>query len=361
MTSVAENVDVLIIGFGPAGSCAAASAARAGLRVLAIEKKSRVGIPVQCAEFIPGPMAGSARQAAATVQRVHGMNTVLPSDMSHWTAFPGLMIDRARFDQGLAQIAVGAGAILWESSHLRWLDPGERTAGIFRFGQQRQVRFGVMIAADGPLSTVASLLRLPPLKTVATRQYTVSLLEPTTDTEVWLSDDYPGGYAWLFPKLDCANLGLGMDSRVWLNPKASLDHLHRQLVSRGRVGPSVLSRTGGAIPVGGLRMPLVLRSILFAGDAAGLANPVTGAGVPAAVVSGYRAGDAAVEYVGGAGGRALSDYEEDIREQFQVSLGRALRRRALLERSWQRLGMCDERGLRRGWIAFKEYFEADAC
>ena len=48
-----ESVDVLVVGAGPAGSCAARAAAQGGARVLLVEKRRQVGLPVQCAEFVP--------------------------------------------------------------------------------------------------------------------------------------------------------------------------------------------------------------------------------------------------------------------------------------------------------------------
>ncbi len=48
-----ETPDVLVVGLGPAGSRAAEAAARAGLRVIALEKRGEPGSPVQCAEFVP--------------------------------------------------------------------------------------------------------------------------------------------------------------------------------------------------------------------------------------------------------------------------------------------------------------------
>ena len=55
------NVDVLVIGLGPAGGAAATAAARAGLSVLAVDRRKEVGVPVQCAEFIPLPMGRYAQ------------------------------------------------------------------------------------------------------------------------------------------------------------------------------------------------------------------------------------------------------------------------------------------------------------
>lgn len=73
-----RTCDVLVVGLGPAGARAATEAARAGYSVIALEKKKKVGIPVQCAEFIPMPIAGLAG-SGTRAQPVGAMATFLPS------------------------------------------------------------------------------------------------------------------------------------------------------------------------------------------------------------------------------------------------------------------------------------------
>jgi geranylgeranyl reductase family protein len=354
--------DVLVVGLGPAGGAAAAVAAKLGLRVVGVEKKRVVGVPVQCAEFIPLPLGGHARAPGVLAQRVSGMESVLPSGKAHAVPFSGLMVDRAAFDQALARTAEAAGARLFLASRLIALDVERRVALISGARRTVEVSWQVLIAADGPHSITAALLALPPLKTVNTRQYTVPLPSALLETAIWLSDAYPGGYAWLFPKGRCANLGLGMDPRLAVDLKRPLDALHRQLVLESRVGREILFRTGGAIPVGGLRHPLVIGRAVFAGDAAGLTHPISGAGIAAAVVSGERAGEAAHALLHEGASAALAGYEEDIRDQFEDSIARGLARRRELEQAAREGAARSDAVQRRGWIAFPEYFvEAAAC
>ncbi len=76
-------------------------------------------------------------------------------------------------------------------------------------------------------------------------------------------------------------------------------------------------------PAGRLGRP----AILLAGDAAGLTNPVTGAGINAAVISGTLAGEAAARICGGDADAAGTDYAEESADLFSSSLARALARR----------------------------------
>nr|WP_198034068.1 NAD(P)/FAD-dependent oxidoreductase [Acidihalobacter ferrooxydans] len=351
-----KTVQVLVVGIGPGGASAARVAAEAGLEVLAVDRNRRIGEPVQCAEFIPMPMGAYAKPEGVLRQKIVGMKSILPSGERYESEFPGYMIDRARFDQAIADQAEKAGASIWSHTRLIELDPDARVATLRCDDRAIEVGYEILIAADGPHSPVAGYLRLPPLKVVQTRQYTVPLLRPYADTDIWLSDDFPGGYAWLFPKGNLANLGLGADKRFEDNLKEPLEALHVQLIRDGLVGETILYRTGGAIPVGGLRDFLVVGRCLFVGDAGGLTHPITGGGISAAVVSGERAGQAAAEYLAG-DEDAFVDYEEDVRDQFEASIKRAVERRLYLEQHWRTVAANDDGTMRRGWIAFNEYFE----
>ncbi|QKT04388.1 NAD(P)/FAD-dependent oxidoreductase [Ectothiorhodospiraceae bacterium 2226] len=352
-----RTVDVLVVGMGPGGASAAAEAAAAGRSVLAVERNRRLGEPVQCAEFIPNPMGRYARPEGVLQQRVTGMKTMLPSGAVEASEFPGLMIDRAAFDRAIAQRAIEAGAEVLTGTRLVALDAERRVATCADKTQRFDVAYELIIAGDGPHSPVAELLGLPPLEIVYTRQYTVPLLRPYADTDIWLSDDYPGGYGWLFPKGAVANLGLGADREFEDNLKRPLEALHEALVAQGLLGREILARTGGAIPVGGPREHLVEGCALFVGDAAGLTHPITGAGIHAAVVSGEAAGRAAAAYLAG-DENALEDFEEDVLDQFEPGLRRAVERRASLKNCWRTPAAAEDANMRRGWIAFDEYFAA---
>ena len=351
-----KQVDVLVVGLGPAGSAAAGAAASAGLSVLAIERKPQIGVPVQCAEFIPLPLGAYAQAAGVLQQRIAGMNSRLPSGATQHSVLPGLMIDRAAFDQALAQQAAAQGVELWCAARLLRLDAQQQRAVVNTPAAECEIAYRLLIAADGPHSTVAARLQLPPLATVYTRQYTIPLLRPLADTEIWLSGDYPGGYAWLFPKGGYANLGAGADQRFTHDLKQPLDALHRSLVAQGLVGAEIISLTGGLIPVGGLRATLVVGNILFVGDAAGLTHPITGAGIAAAVDSGTLAGDAAMRYLQQQRADALANFENEIRERYAPSVQRALERRRRLDTEGP--AELSDAQHRQGWIAFPEYFDA---
>ena len=347
---------MLVVGLGPGGGSAARRAAELGRSVIGVERNQTVGAPVQCAEFIPRPLRPYALAPGVAVQEVTGMHTYLPSGSLTRTPFQGFIVDRSKFDRAISERARAAGAELLCGSCLVDLDSTAGLAMVRSGTKELSVRYRVLIAADGPQSATARLLGLPPLEVLYTRQYTVPLLRPSRDTVVWLADDFPGGYAWLFPRGGEANLGLGADKRFERDLKEPLERLHRRLVSAGIVGSHVRYRTGGVVPTSGMRKKLVVDRVLFVGDAAGLTHPITGAGIAAAVISGERGGQAAADYCRTGAEQELMDFEEDLRDHFQASLERAVEQRRRLSTCWRTPTAWDDRVMRSGWIAFPEYF-----
>lgn len=328
-----ERADVIVLGLGPAGAAAAAEAARRGCKVVALDRKKEAGVPVQCAELLPGLLDVDA---ATVRQRIDAMLTFVEDDApDRKPDFPGRMLDRAAFDASLVRRAIDAGA--------------DCRFGVV-FKKIPDVRAKVVIGADGPRSIAGSAIGSLNRDLVETRQITVPLLAPHSATDIFLSAGIPGGYAWLFPKGEVANLGAGVAPEKKGSLKAILERLHGRLQRERRVGARIFATTGGAIPVGGMLKPTAFLGstlVLLAGDAAGLANPITGAGIAAAVHSGRMAGEAAAEYLS----KGTMSYEEDLEDLFRSALERARRRRLeLMESAMER------KHLRRGWIAYPEYW-----
>jgi len=352
-----RRVDVLVIGLGPAGASAALAAAEAGLEVLAVERRAVIGLPVQCAEYIPLTIAHHAQREGIRRQAVASMKSWLQHSEPVHTQVPGLMIDRGRFDQSLAAAAQQAGAELWTATRLLALSSQRNEASLSDGNRQQAVAYDYLVAADGPRSRVARELGLAALETIYSYQISVPLLQAMQETEVWHDARFPGGYAWLFPRGEEANLGVAGFATEAGRLKTGLQALHGQLMAAGRLGARVLRCTGGAIPVGGVREPLVVGRHLFVGDAAGLCHPITGAGIATAVDSGFAAGEAIAAHRLSGEQEALLEYGGEITERYGASLAHAADRRRWLWAQW-RAGRYQGRDTpRRGWIACDEYFD----
>jgi flavin-dependent dehydrogenase len=277
------------------------------------------------------------------------------------------MIDRAGFDRMLADSAAGSGVHCRYGAKVLKIGPD----GTVRCNGGVSVKAKVIIGADGPRSRVGAAIGSINHDLVETRQVTVPLVLPHDATDIFLSADYRGGYGWLFPKGAVANVGLGIsvdgalpgDKSTRRGLRDMLIGLLARLAAERRIGTNSWGLTGGAIPVGGrLRSVgnLADTAVLLAGDAAGLTNPVSGAGIASAVQSGGMAGRAAARFVRGHAA-ALDDYEEELGDIFDAALGRALRRRRELLTGYQDGGKPNARALADGWIGSPRYWRPEPC
>ena len=352
------DADVLVLGLGPAGASAAVRLAEAGHSVIAIDRKVEAGVPVQCAEFVPSMIGQAVGDIASSYrQSIGAMDTFLEDeDKTHTPNFRGTMVSRADFDKILIKKASDAGVDCRFGMPIRRV----HADGAVELSSGELMRARAIIGADGPRSLAGKAIGQVNTECVETRQITVPLLTNHDATDIFLSNDIVGGYGWLFPKGDHANLGLGVLPKLKSELKHLLEHLHKQLIDQGRVGKTITSYTGGLIPVGGMLDAVGYLAdipVLLVGDAAGLANPITGAGINAAVQSGEMAGSALSSSLRGET-QALDDYREELEDLFGASLNRALRARHALLDHYRDGGKADIVALKSAWIAYPEYWAA---
>jgi digeranylgeranylglycerophospholipid reductase len=345
-----RSVDVLIVGAGPAGTSAARTAAGAGADVLVIERRSRIGEPVRCAEYIPRLLTQTVKiPPKAIVQKIEGMITFLPGDEEIRKTAPGFMLDRAEFDRVLARAAENSGAEILMGTRAVSRD-GDRIR-VKGPSDDGDIRAKVIIGADGPHSRVGSWIGQKNKRFLWAIQHTVELREPACDTEVYLGKEYPGGYGWLFPKGWLANVGVGVQMASIKHAKQALKTLKDRLADRiGRVTDG----TTGYIPAGGpLTSTDKSERIILVGDAAGHSHPITGGGIPQAVICGAMAGRAAAASVRG-DTEAFEDYVNQWHRVFGAALDKAAEKRVTLEKGWNE----EDRTalLRKCWVACREYY-----
>jgi len=349
----ALNYDILVIGAGPAGASAAAAAARRNLRVLLVERRKVVGLPVQCAEYIPAQLLGELDLGRSyVVQPVRGMKTFLAGREVKTTPSPGFIINRAVFDQLLVRTAIDRGAeIRLKSKAVS--RKGNSVLIKTEHASPVAITAKVIVGADGPLSAVAGWIGASNPELIAAVQVRVSLKHPLEFAEVYFDKDFYGGYAWLFPRGEQANLGLGIRKKGDRPPPLGqlLAAFLRQCAGAGKITGKPSGLITGWIPAGPVHK-IVDGNLMLAGDAAGQTHPVTGAGIFPAVTAGRLAGSWAARALAANDFKLLSCYESEYRDLFDDSTRRAVSRRRLMESQWDNLDQI----LKNCWIAFKEYY-----
>jgi len=349
--------DAVIVGAGPAGSTAALCLARAGARVALVDRRA-FPRDKACGDLV-GPrgvrLLAELGVALADVLRVGDVVVVGPTGRrALLPALPGLdypdhalAVSRLALDRALYEAAVAAGACPVRDLFLGLTgDPHTPTGVQLASGDELQA--DVVVGADGSTSRVAAAAGLVDagraLWGFALRTY---LNVPVDLPHILLWEPEPwrlfSGYGWIFPTADGrANVGLGLA----VGPNRSLarqagerfddfcDHLRRQglLPAAARRGGQHLGghldggqldagqhlggqldggqRLGGWLKMGMIGTVPARGTVLLAGDAAGLINPLQGEGIGQAMASGRAA--AAAILIGGPTG-AAAHYRESLR------------------------------------------------
>ncbi len=341
--------DAIIIGAGPAGSVAAATVAKAGYRTLVLEKNSRCRSP--CAGYVSGTINLEIPDDNVIQSRITKMRTYLPDRSFHDFNLNGFVVDRPSFDMALAMKAKESGVEIKWYSPLTGLVPG---AVKFRDGI---VKGKIIVGADGIFSRTAALMGLKTQKIAVCAQYRLKGIKILHDTaEIFFNMDYaPGGYAWIYPTgKDSAKVGVGVTGVR--SPRMYLENFIRQSGVADRMGGRVMEYITGALPVGGLREKLCFGNVLLAGDSAGMADPVTGAGINNAMLAGEIAGKTIVDALGNDDLTILSQYESKIKKLLGRPFSRSLEKRRKLECCQNNEIL--QQHLPELWVTFREYWEA---
>src|SRR5438128_7615278 len=154
--------DVIVVGSGPAGATAARYGARRGLKVLLVDKRKEIGVPVQCGEYVAHneevhaifPTVTELEDLMEVPYRVREVDTPViriwsPNGRRYDVPFRGFTVRRDRMDQGIVAQATREGAELMTETTVHGVhgDEVETNRGTFR-GK-------MVIGSDGPRSTVA--------------------------------------------------------------------------------------------------------------------------------------------------------------------------------------------------------------
>src|SRR5512136_273882 len=223
-----RQVDVLVVGAGPAGSMAARHAAQAGASTLMIEKRQEIGTPVRCGEAVGKHWlaeAGVPESPKFIAHEVRLTRINAPDGGSFLIDSVGIgksgfILERDLFDRHLAKAAAKAGAeILIKTSAVALLREDGRVVGARcqHMGELFDVRAKVVIGADGFESQVGRwaglTTRLRTRDVASCLQYTLAGVRGEPDfVDFHLGEQAPGGYLWVFWKGDdIANVGLGVN------------------------------------------------------------------------------------------------------------------------------------------------------
>ena len=310
--------DAIVVGAGPAGATAAYHLARAGADVLLLDracfprdKPCGGGVTERAARLLPFALDPVVEDVATRVDlRLRYGRTIVRGD-----GVPLVYLtQRRRLDHYLAQRAAEAGADFRDGVRVTRLE--EDT--VWAAGERYEAE--AVIGADGANGVSAKALGLGGNQHVgvaleANVPYTKAG-EGYRGTLVLEFGVVPGGYAWVFPKGDHANFGVG----GWGGEGPRLrEHLRRLCEAHGLSFQDLEEVRGYRLPLRSPRSTLARGRALLVGDAGGLIDPVSGDGMFEGFLSSRYASEAVLDLLAGRAS-SLEPYAARLAERLSTHL-----------------------------------------
>lgn len=298
-SSSQTKFDVAIIGAGPAGAMAALALSQANIKTAIFEKYKLPryktcggGLTYRAIKLINFDISSIVEKSCyqAQLNLIHNrLQFTTKREQPIVT-----MTMRDQLDLLLINRAQDHGAILFEDCAVTSIN--DQAHQVIINTKKGIWQADAVIIADGAHSPLAKL---------AGWQDTRHLI-PALESEITVSEDIynrfsqaaqfdfdlaPYGYAWIFPKRNHLSIGVLSMQRGAINLRTILEKYLQQLGIN-----KILNRSdhGALIPVTPRRDQFTKGRIMLAGDAAGLADPITAEGISFAMQSGILAAKALI-------------------------------------------------------------------
>ena len=320
--------DIIIIGAGPAGSCAALYASKMGLKVLLLDKSEFPRDKI-CGDAISGKSMLMLRELGLMDEALN-----LPGAHIHSIRFgsttnkivdislqgskrkgtpTGLVIPRKIFDAflfGKARAVVTETLDNYQVKNI--LIEDEQVTGVrginLNTNEISEFRAKIVLGADGLNSILAKELgifnRLPKHRIVAVRQYYKNVSVQSNQIELHFVDELLPGYFWIFPAGDnLTNVGFGIKQDALTKTPIDFKKAIPKFVSsaafsdRFKNSQTISDAQARILAVANTHRKNFGNGFLLLGDAAGLIDPFTGEGIGNAMVSGKHAAQTAWEAI----------------------------------------------------------------
>ena len=329
-----QSVDVAVVGCGVSGASSALAAAKDGVSVAIFEEHPKIGYPSHCSGHIgieSFKQYGLSIPSSLIENEIKGAILNAPSGdrvVLHRSAPVTWVINRAKFDQYLASLAIKNGAILNLNSRVDGIGRSDHTMKLrMRDGD---VSCRMVIDAGGcgaPISRLMNTFRQDVRKFVNSAQvYVENIADIDPDfVELYFGQHFaPGFFGWIIPRRDgSAKVGLAAAARS--NIRGCLERFlkkHPVVSLKLKNARYVTAPNFHPIPINGAIGRTYSDGILTVGDAASQVKPTTGGGIIFGLACGKLAGQTAARAIqsGDTSSSFLKGYEDSWRRLLDFDL-----------------------------------------
>ncbi|MGO4260716.1 NAD(P)/FAD-dependent oxidoreductase [Lysobacter sp. TAB13] len=302
------DCDLVVVGASFAGAACALAAARAGLRVVVLERKRDPGDKLRTTGIVVKEAAEQtwlSRAPAGCLHRVERVRLYSPKLRSMALSAPGyyfLTTDTPRLMRWLAQELVRHEVDLRLGASFT---QAERDGEGWRIEGVGRTRF--LVGADGAKSRVAErtgLGRTHEFLYGIEYEFPQATLPESGALHCFVSKRYAPGYiGWVAQNPTGVQAGLALRHDPERARVPDIDGFLarvRDVVGLGAQLQSTATRAG-LIPCGGPVFPLARDGVMLTGDAAGIVSPVTAGGIHSAWAHGETLGQAIALHARGIG------------------------------------------------------------
>ncbi len=304
---VPESTEVLVVGAGPAGSAAAAWAARGGLDVLLADAETFPRDKACGDGLTPRAIAELDQLGLHDWVRSQGMNRGLRAAgfgqelLLPWPggSLPanGGAVPRVELDARIREVALESGAQPFEGARaVDVVRDGDRvTAVVFRSAGDTTttVRCSHLVVADGARSTLGRVLGREWHRDTAFGVAARGYIRSGRSDDPWISshlelrgteDEVLAGYGWVFPLNNGeVNIGVGTlatDKRpAGVRLRGLIEHYANARRDDWQLDGPVRTHASALLPMGGAVSGVAGANWALIGDAAGCVNPLNGEGI----------------------------------------------------------------------------------
>jgi len=296
-----ELYDVAIIGGGPAGASAAFYLVKENKKVILLEKETLPryktcggGVVFRVNSILPHGFKKVAENdcyVAEVVDHRAGVNFSIKRN------FPIVsMVMRDNFDIYLIDESRELGANVLENFEVKNAIMRSNFVEVIGKGEKK-VFSKYVISADGAMGAISKkinlankIIKIPALESeVHVDEYTFSRYKNNVRFDF---DILPNGYGWVFPKQKHLSIGVVRMKKGNIDLKEMLKYYFDFL---GLEKVNKIEQHGYVIPFNKSFSRITNERILLVGDAAALADPLTGEGISSAILSGKFAAEAIIE------------------------------------------------------------------